>query len=56
MSVLPMFVQAGEPRAEPSAMTQVCSLCLVLKLSHKQENILLLEAETFLLSDFCTFH
>ena len=45
-----------EPRAEPSAVTQVCSLCLVLKVSHKKKNILPLEAEMFLLSDFGTFH
>ena len=45
-----------EPRAEPDAMTQACSLCLVLKVSHKKKNILPLEAEIFVLSDFCTFH
>lgn len=44
------------PRAEPSPMTQVCSLCFVLKVSHKKKNILLLKAKMFLLSDFCMFH
>lgn len=57
MEVLPRFVQPGESQeAEPSAVTQVCSLCDILKVSHKKKNTLPLAAEMFVLSDFCMFH